>query len=363
MTNNNPLVTTHDAGQSLWLDFIQRSMLQNGELQRLIEQDRIAGLTSNPAIFKQAIAGTDEYDSDIRQADKDTSDMDVYAGLAIADIQAAADIFRPVFESSNGEDGMVSIEVSPSLADDIEGTIAEALDLHKKVGRDNVMIKVPGTKAGIDAFEAITAAGVNVNVTLLFSVFRYQDIVEAYLKGLEQRVARGDSIKGQTSVASFFISRVDSAVDAALPENSNLKGKVAIANAKIAYAHYEEVFRSERFKVLAEAGALPQRLLWASTGTKNPEYSDVLYIEELIGPETVNTVPPATLDAFRDHGTAVSRLKDGLSEALETISQLPALNVELESITEKLEKDGVAAFCVAFDELLESVREKRENLA
>ncbi len=363
MTTNNSLVATNKAGQSLWLDFIQRSILENGELKQLIENDKIAGLTSNPAIFKQAIAGTDEYDLDIQQADSETSDMDVYTRLAIADIQAAADIFKPVFDQTNGEDGMVSIEVSPTLADDASGTVTEALELHRQVNRKNVMIKVPGTKAGVTAFEQLTAAGVNVNVTLLFSVERYTEIVQAYLKGLEKRVAEGQSIKGQTSVASFFISRVDAAVDKSLEKSSELQGKVAIANAKIAYDHYLHVFHSDTFSRLAELGALPQRLLWASTGTKNPDYSDVLYIEELIGPETVNTVPPATLDAFRDHGTAALTLMNGLTEAQTVIEQLAATDVDLKAITKQLEKDGVDSFCVAFEELLESVQKKRKALA
>ncbi len=367
MTNENPLVKINLAGQSIWLDFIQRSILQNGELLRLIKADKIAGLTSNPAIFKQAIAGSDEYDQDIKTAMNSSpaaSDMEIYNHLAIADIQAAADIFKEVFENSDGGDGMVSIEISPDLADDTPGTIREAIQLHEQVARPNVMIKVPGTKAGVDAFEELTAAGINVNVTLLFSVTRYREIVQAYLRGLEKRLQDGKSIKGQTSVASFFISRVDTAVDKALEEAgvSELAGKIAIANAKVAYGHYENIFHSERFKQFAQNGALPQRLLWASTGTKNPAYSDVLYIDELIGPETVNTVPPVTLDAFRDHGRVEPTLKKGLQEAHMQLERLASTGISLEDITDQLEKEGVAAFCSAFDDLLSSLNEKREAL-
>ncbi|MCB1757738.1 MAG: transaldolase, partial [Gammaproteobacteria bacterium] len=243
-------------------------------------------------------------------------------------------------------------------------TVSEALDLHQRVNRPNVMIKVPGTKAGVSAFEELTAAGVNVNVTLLFSVNRYLEIVQAYLNGLEKRLAGDKPIKGQTSVASFFISRVDSAVDKALEEqnNTSLQGKIAIANARIAYGHFENIFHSDKFKRFAELGAFPQRLLWASTGTKNPSYSDVLYIEQLIGPETVNTVPPATLDAFRDHGVVAQTLKADLPEAHQMLEQLTATGIDLRAITDKLEKDGVEAFCVAFDELLDSLKTKRESL-
>lgn len=368
MTTKNPLVLTNEAGQSLWLDFIQRSILENGELLSLINDDKITGLTSNPAIFKQAIAGTAEYDKDISAAASNTpeaSDMDIYNGLAIADIQAAADLFAPVFNAGNGEDGMVSIEVSPTLANDTKATISEGLELHRRVDRPNVMIKVPGTKAGIRAFEELTANGINVNVTLLFSVERYKDIAQAYLRGLGKRMEAGESIKGITSVASFFISRVDAAVDSALSEigNSELPGKIAIANAKVAYDYYENLFHNQQFEAFAAAGALPQRLLWASTGTKNPEYRDVMYLEQLIGPETVNTVPPATLDAFRDHGVVAQTLKADLESAQQQLKDLSALGIDLDAITDKLEADGVASFVAAFDELLTSVASKRASLS
>ncbi len=367
MTTKNPLVQTNKAGQSLWLDFIQRSILENGELLSLINDDKITGLTSNPAIFKQAIAGTAEYDADISAAiakNPDASDMDIYNGLAIADIQAAADLFTSVFNAGSGEDGMVSIEVSPTLANDTRATISEALELHRRVDRPNVMIKVPGTKAGITAFEELTANGINVNVTLLFSVERYKEIAQAYLRGLGKRVSAGESIKGITSVASFFISRVDAAVDSALSEkgNTELAGKVAIANAKVAYDYYDSVFRGQQFEAYAAEGALPQRLLWASTGTKNPEYRDVMYLEQLIGPETVNTVPPATLDAFRDHGVVAQTLKTELEAAQQQLKNLSALGIDLNTITDKLEADGVDSFVAAFEELLNSLAAKREKL-
>jgi transaldolase len=368
MTNENPLVTLNGAGQSIWLDFIQRSILDNGELKTLIGTDKITGLTSNPAIFKQAIADSNEYDSAIQAAHKqnpNTSDMDLYNTLAIQDIQAAADLFKPVYEQTQGNDGMVSIEVSPKLADDAQGTIEEALLLHKRVNRKNVMIKVPGTKAGVIAFEHLTEEGINVNVTLLFSISRYKEIAKAYLNGLEKRVNAGKSIEGSNSVASFFISRVDSAVDKQLEElsNSALAGKIAIANAKIAYGHFENLFQSEQFKKFQALGAHPQRLLWASTGTKNANYSDVVYIEELIAKNTVNTVPPATLNAFRDHGKVALTLKNGLEQAHTDINSLKTLGVNLDAITDKLEQDGLSSFCDAFDELLISVKQKREILS
>ena len=297
--SRNPLVEAHAAGQSLWLDFIQKSLL-DGELQRLIEEDRIMGLTSNPSIFEQAIAKSDEYDATIERILGEEPGIDglaLFERLAIEDIRAAADIFRPTWERSGGIDGMVSLEVTPDLAHDADGTVEMGLDLWKRVERPNLMVKVPGTKAGVTAFEELTASGVNVNVTLLFSVTRYREIARAYIRGLERRHADAHSIERIASVASFFVSRVDSSVDEALSAHGGeaaeaLLGKIAVANAKVAYGHFANLFGSEQFARLAGHGARPQRLLWASTGTKNPDYSDVLYVEELIGPDTVNTLPP-----------------------------------------------------------------------
>lgn len=370
MSQSNPLADAYGIGQSMWLDYIQKSLL-NGELQTMIKEDSLMGLTSNPAIFEQAITKTNEYDDDIRaivSADPDVSALELFNQLAIPDIQAAADAFADTYEATNGVDGMVSLEVTPDLAHDASGTIAMGVELHKRVNRPNLMIKVPGTESGVKAFEALTALGINVNVTLLFSISRYREIAHAYIRGLERRHAGGESISRITSVASFFVSRVDVSVDNALAAISNenasaLTGKIAIANAKVAYGHFVNLFGSEQFAKLAAHGASPQRLLWASTGVKNPEYSDVLYVEELIGPDTVNTLPPATMNAFKDHGVAESRLTQGLAQAHNDISALADLGVSLNDITGKLESDGIKSFAEAFDRLLDVLGEKRDSVA
>lgn len=369
MSSKNPLVLAHEAGQSLWLDYIQRSMLGD-ELQSMIHEDHIMGMTSNPAIFENAIAKTDEYDAQLAteiKANESISNLELFNQLAIQDIQAAADAFRSTYDSTNGIDGMVSLEVAPDLADDTAGTVKMGLDLHARVNRPNLMIKVPGTKAGVQAFEDLTAAGVNVNVTLLFSVKRYREIAQAYIRGLERRHASGGEIDKIASVASFFVSRVDSAVDKALESKGDagkaLAGKVAIANAKVAYGHFVNLFGSEKWQKLAAAGARPQRLLWASTGTKNPEYSDVMYVEELIGPQTVNTVPPATLEKFRDHGKVSVTLMGGLADAHKQINQLSDLGISLDAITDELEQAGIQSFVEAFDRLLKSIDSKRQALS
>lgn len=359
-----------ELGQSLWLDYIDRRLLQTDQLRTLIERDGISGLTSNPSIFEKAIAGSDDYDAAIREIVGREPDLDnagVFTQLAIRDIQAAADQFLEVHEKSGGVDGHVSIEVSPKLAHDAQATIDAARKLHNLADRPNVMIKVPGTLAGVQAFEQLTADGISVNVTLLFSVTRYLKIAQAYISGLQQRADRGESVSGIASVASFFISRVDTEVDNALAAlNSEaalaLMGKVAIANARVAYGHYANLFGSEAFGALASLGANPQRLLWASTGTKNPDYSDVLYVEELIGPDTVNTLPPKTLEAFRDHGVAEQRLTRGLREAADAVQQPAALGIDLGTITDQLETAGIAAFDDAFERLLKAIGDKRNQL-
>jgi len=355
----------------MWLDYIQRSMIKSGELAELIRDDHIAGLTSNPSIFEQAIAKTEEYDASIRSLVLNSpglSDLEVFNALAVEDIQSAADVFADVYKASGGSDGMVSLEVSPLLAQDTAGTVESGLDLHARVNRPNVMIKVPGTKAGIVAFEQLTTAGVNVNVTLLFSVSRYREIAQAYIRGLEARVAAGKEISGIASVASFFVSRVDTEVDKALLANGSeearaMLGNIAIANAKVAYGYFANVFGSEQFASLKGQGAQAQRLLWASTGTKNKAYSDVMYVEELLGPSTVNTLPPATMDAFRDHGNVEIRLTTGLADAHARISALPGLGINLNHITDTLEDAGVKSFADAFDRLLLSIASKRQALA
>lgn len=370
MSQSNPLAEAYGIGQSMWLDYIQKSLL-DGELQTMIKEDKVMGLTSNPAIFEQAIAKTNEYDGDIRTivaSDPDVSALELFNQLAIPDIQAAADAFAETYEATDGVDGMVSFEVTPDLAHDAAGTIAMGVELHKRVNRPNLMIKVPGTKAGVKAFEALTALGINVNVTLLFSISRYREIAQAYIRGLERRHAAGESVARIASVASFFVSRVDVSVDSALAgidneSASSLSGKIAIANAKVAYGHFVNLFGSEQFAKLAAQGARPQRLLWASTGVKNPNYSDVLYVEELIGPDTVNTLPPATMNAFKDHGVAESRLTRHLDQAHKDISALSELGISLNDITGKLEADGITSFVEAFDRLLDVLGEKRKAVA
>jgi len=331
---------------------------------------QVMGLTSNPAIFEQAIAKTDEYDNSIEAIGRNesTGNLEVFNQLAIEDIQGAADAFADTYKQTNGVDGYVSLEVTPDLAHDTNGTIAMGLDLNQRVDRPNLMIKVPGTKAGVKAFEELTTQGVNVNVTLLFSVQRYLEIAKAYISGLERRHAAGHPIDTISSVASFFVSRVDTEVDKALDTLASdaaqsLKGKIAIANAKVAYGHFANLFGSEQFASLRSAGALPQRLLWASTGTKNPEYSDVMYVEELIGPDTVNTLPPKTMDAFRDHGVVEPRLSRELNVAHDQLSQLGELGISLSNITNELETAGIASFAEAFDRLLQSIDTKRKRLA
>ena len=369
MAKSNPMVEAYAAGQSLWLDYIQRSLL-DGDLQALIKNDQVMGLTSNPAIFEQAIAKTDEYDSTIAAIGGDASidNLEVFNQLAIEDIQGAADAFADTYQKTNAVDGYVSLEVTPDLAHDTAGTVAMGLDLNQRVNRPNLMIKVPGTKAGVKAFEDLTAEGVNVNVTLLFSVQRYVEIANAYIKGLERRAAAGHNVDDMASVASFFVSRVDTEVDKALDKigtdaAKKLQGKIAIANAKVAYGHFANLFGSEKFNKLREAGARPQRLLWASTGVKNPDYSDVMYVEELIGPETVNTLPPKTMDAFRDHGTATARLPLELNVAHQQLSDLADLGISLGNITDSLEAAGIDSFADAFNRLLQSIGDKRKRLA
>jgi len=370
MSATNPLVGAYKAGQSIWLDYIQRSMFE-GELQALIDDDQIMGLTSNPAIFEQAIAKTNEYDEAIATIiakDDSISNLELFTQLAVQDIQMAADRFADTYKNTKAIDGYVSLEVTPDLADDVDGTVKMALDLHKRVNRDNLMIKVPGTKAGVVAFEQLIRQGINVNVTLLFSVQRYLEIAQAYIRGLQARHDDGNPVNNIASVASFFVSRVDAKVDDALAQSSHasageLKGQIAIANAKVAYGHFANLFGSDKFAKLREQGAQPQRLLWASTGTKNPDYSDVLYVEQLIGPETVNTVPPKTMDAFRDHGTAEARLANNLADAHKQLSALSDVGIPLNAITDKLEQAGIESFAKSFDHLLKVLGDKRQRLS
>ena len=361
------------AGQGVWLDFIDRGFLEAGGLDKLIAEDGLTGVTSNPSIFEKAIGQGDAYDPAIEtfvKANPGADDVAVYESLAIADIQSAADKLASTYERLDGKDGYVSLEVSPYLANDTDGTIEEARRLWKAVDRPNLMIKVPGTKAGVTAIRALIEDGLNINVTLLFSIDAYKAVAQAYLAGLEARVAKGQAIDRIASVASFFVSRIDTQIDkkitglieagdAKASDAKALLGKVAIANAKLAYAWYEELVASERWKVLAAEGALSQRLLWASTGVKNPDYSDVLYIETLIGPDTVNTVPPKTLDAFRDHGTTAPTLAAGVAEARAVLDKAQDLGLDLAGVTDALVVDGAKQFSDAADALLAAVAAKR----
>jgi transaldolase/glucose-6-phosphate isomerase len=369
----NPVkaLTTH--GQAIWLDFLARGFIANGELKALVDSDGVRGVTSNPSIFEKAIGGSDEYDGAISALlkERDRPVGDLYEALAVEDIQRAADALHSVYDGLNGADGYVSLEVSPYLARDTEGTIAEAQRLWRDVGRDNLMVKVPGTREGVPAIRALISQGISINVTLLFSQQMYAEVLEAYISGLETFIAGGGDPKRIASVASFFISRIDVAADNQLDGKISgasgdqkaqlqaLKGKVAIANAKLAYQHYLKVIGSDRWKKLAAKGAQVQRLLWASTGTKNKAYSDVLYIEELIGRDTVNTVPPATLDAFRDHGTPRDSLEENIADAENVLTGLAKSGISLDTITEALVDDGVKLFAEAFDKLLGAVAQKR----
>ena len=367
------LKTLAEAGQGVWLDFVDRKFLADGGLDKLIAEDGLTGVTSNPSIFEKAIGHGDAYDAGVHAFLDDhpnATAVDVYESLAIADIQAAADKLASVYNRLKGKDGYVSLEVSPYLANDTAGTIEEARRLWKAVDRANLMIKVPGTAAGVPAIRALIEAGLNINITLLFSIEAYQAVAEAYLAGLEARVAKGQPIDQIASVASFFVSRIDTQMDKKIgdleaagdskaAEAKPLAGKIAIANAKLAYAWYLDLIASPRWTALAAKGAMPQRLLWASTGVKNPDYRDVLYIEALIGPDTVNTVPPKTLDAFRDHGEVAQSLAAGRDEARAVLDKAEALGLDLPGVTTALVEDGVKQFSDAADTLLAAVEEKR----
>jgi transaldolase/transaldolase/glucose-6-phosphate isomerase len=346
------------AGQSVWLDFIRRDMVSNGELAALVDEG-VTGVTSNPSIFQAAIAGSDLYDEDIADAEGDP--LAVFEALAIADVQGAADVLRGVYDATDGFDGYVSLEVSPTLADDAEGTIADARRLWDRVDRPNLMIKVPATPAGIIAIEELIASGINVNATLMFSMADYEAVAMAYVRGAE----RTEYPERVASVASFFVSRVDNKIDPALDaigteEALALRGIAAVANAKLAYRRYQEIFEGAPFAAARARGAKPQRPLWASTSTKNPAYSDVLYVDELIGPNTVNTIPPATVDAFRDHGTIdPTALTSNVDAAEQHFEALAALGIDVDAITEELQVEGVAAFADAFNGLLATIEEQQ----
>jgi transaldolase len=365
------------AGTAVWLDFVDRKFLEQGGLQKLVDEDGLTGVTSNPSIFEKAMGHGDAYDETLAKFDKEhpgAATIDRYEYLAIQDIKAAAETLRPVYDRLDAKDGYVSLEVSPYLANDTDATIAEAAKLWSAVDRPNLMIKIPGTDAGVPAIATSIDAGINVNVTLLFSIAAYQKVAMAYVEGLEKRAARGESIDRIASVASFFISRIDTAIDDQITELKKksvdeadalaaIEGKVAIANAKMAYAWYRDLIASDRWQKLAAKGAMPQRLLWASTGTKNPDYSDVLYVEALVGPDTVNTMPPKTMDAFRDHGTVKPTLTDDVEGAKHVLAQAKRLGIDLDAVTDRLVEEGVASFSKSFDDLMNAIAAKQPATA
>ena len=365
MTTLNRLYDEH--GQSPWVDFVDRPFVESGRLEELIGKG-IRGLTSNPTIFAKAVAGG-EYDDLIRRRlEAGSSTNDIYQEIATHDVGAATDLLRAVYDESGGADGFASIEVEPALAHDTEATLARARELWQAVDRPNVMIKIPATEQGLSAITAAIAEGLNVNVTLVFSIEMYRRVAHAYIEGLRQRLARGEDVSRSGSVASFFVSRVDTNVDKRLDEMNTdearaLRGKAAIANARLAYEAFGEIFHGDDFAELGNAGAHAQRCLWASTSTKDPAYRDVMYVEELIGPDTVDTLPLETIEAFDDHGTLAATLKPGIDEAHRTFERLAALGIDMTEVTDELLREGVDKFAASFDELLETIESKRQVLA
>jgi transaldolase len=364
----NPLKALLEFGQSPWMDYIRRDLLTSGGLKKMIQEDGLMGMTSNPTIFEKAITGSKDY-ADILESPeaKKLDAKGVYEKIAIRDVQDATDIFKSVYQQTKRRDGYVSLEVAPTLANDTQGTLEEARRLWKSVGRENVMIKVPGTKEGLPAIRQLLEEGININITLLFAQSVYEEVAEAFQAALEARVKKGQDISHVASVASFFVSRIDSLIDGQIDVKlktetdpnkrtllTGLQGKVAIANAKLTYRKYQELFGGARWKALAAKGAQTQRLLWASTSTKNPKYRDVMYVEELIGPDTVDTIPPATFDAFRDHGRVRPSLTENVDEAGKVMASLEKAGISMKEVTEKLVVDGVKLFADAFKQLLEA---------
>jgi transaldolase len=359
-------------GQSVWLDYIQRNMIRSGQLKNLIEQFGIRGVTSNPAIFEKAIDGSNDYDDDINQLVRQGKNaQEIYEILTVQDIQEAADVFRPLYDRTQGRDGYVSLEVSPHLAHETEMTIHEAKKLWKKVDRPNVFIKIPATAEGLPAIRQCISEGININITLIFGLPTYMKVANAYIEGLELRLGQRRSIRRVASVASFFLSRIDVLVDKIL-ENAiergnhpdiaqSLHGQVAVSCAKVAYQMYKEIFGSNKFRKLAEKGARPQRLLWASTSTKNPSYSDIKYVEPLIGPETVNTMPIETVEAYRDHGDPACRLEEDAAEADRSLARLSEVGISMNEIAEQLEVEGIEKFIKPYDSLINKLNENRRR--
>jgi transaldolase len=372
--NSNPLKRLEALGQSIWLDYIRRDLMVNGGLRRLIEEDGLRGMTSNPSIFEKAITGSHDYDADIRAlALAGKGVQAIYEALGVQDVQSAADEFRSLYDKLDGKDGYVSLEVNPHLAHDTKGTIDEARRLWATLRRPNVFIKVPATAEGLPAIQQLIGEGISVNVTLLFGLPRYRQVAEAYIAGIEARAAQGKAVNHVASVASFFVSRMDVLVDPLLEKLAaqdgkkaevakRLRGQVAISSAKVAYQIYKEIFGSDRFRKLTAQGARVQRLLWASTSNKNPDSSDVKYIEDLIGADTINTIPPATLDAYRDHGDPKARLEENVKEAKWVLERLPELGIAIDEVTKQLEDEGVEKFNQPFDKLMQALAQKSTRI-
>jgi transaldolase len=363
----NHLREITEQGQAIWLDNISRALVEDGQLRRLIEEDGLTGVTSNPTIFEKAIGGSDRYEGDLADAATRTDDAEeLFLEVALKDIRAGSELLRGVYDETGARDGYISFELAPALSDDAEGSVESAKVLKARIDRPNVMIKVPGTEAGVEAFEELTAAGVSVNVTLLFAVGRYEQVAEAYIRGLERRLEAGERLDRIASVASFFVSRVDSAVDKKLEElgRGDLEGKAAVANAKLAYASFQSLFSGDRWERLAAAGGRVQRPLWASTSTKNPSYPDTMYVDELIGPDTVNTLPDATLVAARDHATVARTVDRGVDEARAHIAALKEAGVDFDHIVDvQLVEEGVASFAKSYDSMIESIARKAAEVA
>jgi transaldolase len=355
-----------DYGQSVWIDFLSRDMLRSGELERRMREDAVVGVTSNPTIFQKAISAGNAYDEQLREVLQDETDpKEIFIRLAAQDIEDALDLLRPVWDGGGGRDGYVSMEVDPNLAYDTSGTIDEAQRLHETIDRPNLFVKIPATEPGLPAIEEMISRGRPINVTLIFSLQRYGEVAEAYIRGLERLVESGGDPRKVASVASFFVSRVDTEADRRLDElggHDELKGQLAVANAKLAYQRYKEIFSGDRWQALEAKGATPQRCLWASTSTKNPEYRDVMYVEELIGPDTVNTMPEETIEAFQDHGEVASTLEQGIDEAERVFEGLERAGVDYEDVTATLEREGVEKFSDSFSELLDGIRAKSGEL-
>ncbi len=364
--STSPLQRLSERGQSVWIDFLSRDLVHSGRLAGMMREDTVVGVTSNPTIFQKALSSGSAYDEELRGLlDGEDDAKEIFIALAARDVGDACDALRPVWEGTRGRDGYVSIEVDPTLAYDVETTVAEAVRLHALIDRPNLLVKIPATKPGLAAVEDMIARGRSINVTLIFSLERYAAVAESYLRGLERLVASGGDPTAVASVASFFVSRVDTEADRRLEllgGGGGLEGKLAVANAKLAYRHYGQAFAGERWEYLASKGARTQRCLWASTSTKNPAYRDVLYVEELIGPETVNTMPEETIQAFQDHGRVEPTLERGVDEAARLLDELAEAGVDYDDVTETLEREGVQKFADSFEELLEGIRAKRAAL-